>query len=224
MSTDIFAFWEGVPGDARTHPDDKAVLDRAEHGFDTRCLPASYAGPLRTARVVLLYLSPGLAQRDIDEADDAAAHARYLRRREGYAPLDGPDDHREGWQWWSARTRRFGNWHDLRDKVAFLNISPYHSATFKDYHMLAALPSCRASLSWAQSVLFPQANDGERVVVCLRSAQWWGLGKRGRYGRSLFAPAVGRGGHMLADGTETAKRDDVVEAVKAVLEREPLSE
>jgi hypothetical protein len=121
------------------------------------------------------------------------------------------------------RTRRFGAWQELRDKVAILNISPYHSADFNDYPMLAALPSCRVCLNWAQNVLFSQAERGERVVICLRSAPYWGLGASGRFGEGLFAPKFTRRGHMLEDGHEVATRDVVVAAAKRVLALPPIS-
>jgi hypothetical protein len=59
------------------------------------------------------------------------------------------------------------------DKIAFLNVDAYHSEKFGDWHMLTALPSSRMALDWAQFELFGQAEEGKRVVVCLRSAQLW---------------------------------------------------
>jgi hypothetical protein len=58
--TDIFDFWAPVGRADRVHPDDKKVLERVKHDFDLTCLPACCGGPLLTAKVVLLYLSPGL--------------------------------------------------------------------------------------------------------------------------------------------------------------------
>ena len=81
--------------------------------------------------------------------------------------------------------------------MATLNIGAYHSKDVKDYASLLALPSSRISLSWAQDVLFPQAERGERIVVCMRSAARWGLETDRRYGESPFAPLVNRGGHLL---------------------------
>ncbi len=182
MSGDIFSFWAGVPGDAREHPDDRPVFDRAAndddrgHGFDLQCLPAPFNGPLRTARVVLLYLSPGWREFDVEEAGTNAGQDRYFRRRQGYQPLDSEAEHKAGYRWWTERTKLFGEPTQLRDKIAYLNIGAYHSRDFRDYHMLSALPSCRASLDWAQGVLFPQAERGDRVVVCLRSARFWDSG------------------------------------------------
>jgi hypothetical protein len=155
----------------------------------------------------------------VEEADTFEGQARYAERRKGYQPLRGPDDHQPAWRWWSQRTKAFGPWQQLQRKVAILNISGYHSKTFDDWHVLAALPSCRVTLEWAQEVLFPEAESGKRVVVCMRSASYWGLGKQRRYGVSLFAPAAGRGGHMLKQGDDLVIRTDVVAAVQAALAR-----
>ena len=50
-------------------------------------------------------------------------------------------------------------------------------------------------------MLFPQAEKGERVVVCLRSAGYWGLflGKERKgqaFGKGLFVPACTPDGTM----------------------------
>lgn len=228
MSTDIFDFWADVPGDARVHPADQPVLDRygtldaPGHSLNLRCLPAPFGGPLRTARVVLLFLNPGLSPQDLEESDTPAAHTHYRLKREGFALLDGPDEHQAAWKWWSSRTKRFGDWRELRDRVAFLNIVPYHSTDFDDAPLLSALPSSRMSIAWAQSILFPQAERGERVVVCLRSAQTWGLGRGMKHGEGLFAPATGRGGHMLQQDEKLIMRDEVVAAVRSGVTRGPL--
>jgi hypothetical protein len=79
--------------------------------------------------------------------------------------------------------------------------------------MLASLPSSRVCLDWAQSVLFPQAEAGEKVVVCLRSSDYWGLGIGEPIG-SLFRPKCIRNAIMRKD----VMREQVKEAVqRAVL-------
>jgi len=88
---------------------------------------------------------------------------------------------------------------ELREKIAVLNIGAYHARRFTAWPLLAALPSSRVSLDWAQSDLFPQAIKGRRLVVCLRASRFWGLGEAGkspRFGEALFAPATTRHGHM----------------------------
>jgi hypothetical protein len=221
MSADIFDFWGDLPGGTKVHPADTPIFDRISnhdnvgHGFDLRCLPAPFAGALRTAPVVLLYLSAGFAEQDLIEADDPAAQARQARQRQGDAPLPTQDEYATAWTWWASRTKPFGDLNTFRDRIAFLNIGAYHSRDFQDYPLFSALPSCRASVGWAQTVLFPQAEAGERVVLCLRSAQFWGLEKGRNYHGSLFAPPVTRSGHMLRQGEAAPLYDKIITAVAA---------
>jgi hypothetical protein len=213
----IFDFWEEAAPTDTTHPQDRYVLDRVSHGFDLRCLPGPFSGPLRTAPVVLLYLAPGWNQQDVDEAATPEGQARYAKRRGGYQPLEGPEHHMPGWKWWSSRTRIFGPWQKVRERIAILEISGYHSKTFTNEHVLTALPSSRVALDWAQEELFPQAEKGERVVICMRSPHYWGLGKRSRYGKSLFVPEVTRGGHILKAGEHNPVRAEILMTVQAAI-------
>jgi len=127
----------------------------------------------------MLYLSPGLSDKDLIDARSKAGQQSYVLRRSGRKPLGGGDKQSAGWKWWTSRARIFGDWHDLQTKIAILNIGAYHSKSFADAPLLAALPSSRVSLDWAQTVLFPEAVAGTRVVICLRAARFWGL-KEGR--------------------------------------------
>lgn len=195
------------------HPADRDVLARVQHGFDLKCLPGSFAGKLRTAPVVFLYLSPGWAPLDRIDARTRSSQEFYIRKYAGNEPFHTDDD-RPGNRWFATRTRCFGSWAAVRPHVAVLNIGAYHSKTFEDAPLLAALPSSRVSLSWAQEVLFPQAMAGERVVVCMRAARFWGLEMGNRYGESLFAPPVTRGGHML----HSPMRSRVIRAVRSAIE------
>jgi hypothetical protein len=211
---DIFAFWARIRPEARTHPADEQVFSRIGNpGFDLRCLPAAYSGPLKTARVVLLYLSPGFSDFDLAEAESPEGQERYVRRRKGTAPLPSKEEHESAWRWWSSRTRCFGHWEELRDQIAVLNIGAYHSRKFTDWGLLAALPSSRMSIAWAQNVLFPEALAGKRVVVCLRAGRYWGLDVGRHYPVGLYSPPVTVGGHMY----HGAMREEIIKAVKAAL-------
>lgn len=82
---DIFEFWSSIDPTARIHPADADVFRRVpRHGFDLDALPGCFMGPLRTAPVVLLFLSPGL---DIDDRPTPALVDRNNRVRSGIAPL-----------------------------------------------------------------------------------------------------------------------------------------
>ena len=200
MQQDIFQFWEGLPGSTLRHPADIRVLDRVEHTFNLQCLPTPFFGPLRTASVVLLYLNPGLREVDVQHATAVAGHEFYRRQRAGDAPLPTRDEHSSWWKWWQGRVGQLGfvQPDDSRNSVAVLNILPYKSTDFRDPDIIAALPSCRNCLEWAQSQLFPEAEAKKRVVICLRSASRWGLKIGGEHGY-LFAPPVTRGGHIIGD-------------------------
>ncbi len=225
MSVDIFEFWSQIEvKDLRRkenicHPRDRDVLSRINsQSFDLSCLPLCFAGPLKSAPIVLLYLSLGLDDDDHREAETPIGRRLYWERCRGEQPLPGPKEHSAGWRWWSQRTRDFGDWRDIRSKVAILNIGAYHSKTLKDYSILSALPSCRVSIEWAQTELFPQAIAGKRVVICLRSAKFWGLdaGSKGRrFGKALFAPLTVRAGHMRHGEV----REEINAKVRAAINR-----
>jgi hypothetical protein len=213
MPIDIFEFWSIVgPGD-KQHPQDRDVLFRmsGKHKFELDCLPYPFMGPLKTAPAVLLYLSPGYDKSDPERAETESGRNWVMECRTGVQSLPGQMNYEAAWKWWRTRTALFGSWENLQSKVAVLEIGAYHSKSFFDYPLLSALPSSRVSVDWAQNVLFPKAVAGEGIVVCLRSAAYWGLREGEKYGNALFAPHVTRGGHML----KGPMRNEIVETMKA---------
>ena len=210
---DIFKFWSGVKGNARIHPKDRSILRQVSHSFDLRCLLHPFGGPLKNARIVLLYLAPGFSKEDLKVAKSKRAYKRNARVFRGTEPLSRPKDHVAGAKWVTSRTKSFGDYETLRSKLAVLELAPYHSKSFHDWPLLAALPSARASLEWAQQVLFPEAIAGKRVVICMRSPKYWGLRLGTSYGRGLFAPRTTRHGHMM----RTRMRHKIIQAVNRVL-------
>jgi hypothetical protein len=209
VATDIFKFWSRIGRGEHIHPADKDVIERIDprsHGFRMECLPGCFGGRLRDAPVVLLYLSPGFSERDIADAKSESGKDFYLERYKGNQPFS---DDMPGADWAKSRTKYFAPWDTVCQKFAILNIGAYHSKSFKNYHTLAAFPSSRASLDWAQGVLFPEAIKGKRAVICLRSADYWGLETGRTYDGLLFAPPVTRGGYIYK-----AERPRIVEAVR----------
>jgi hypothetical protein len=217
MREDIFDFWSRIPDDATIHPDDIHVFERAPTKFELDCLPTAFTGPLRTAPIVLLFLSPGFEESDRQHARSEQGRLWYKEQRSGIGLLPTRENHESAWRWWTKTVRQFGVETDkFQDKLAILDMGAYHSRSFNDWPMLSALPSSRVAVNWAQKVLFPAAEAGERVVICMRSAAWWGLGNQARYGKSLFAPATNRRGHMQheSDAAPSAIRREVIQAVQ----------
>ena len=215
MKRDIFEFWSRIPDEACVHPADQAVLNRVPHRFQTDCPPISFFGPLRTAPVVLLFLSPGhYPDFDGQHGCSKVGQAYYRSQRDGRGKLPSPDDHGPAHDWWTGIVNQFGvEPRSVVDQIAIFNIGAYHSSSFHDWHMLTALPSSRVALDWAQFVLFPEAEAGKRTVVCLRSARLWGLEKDECHGKALFAPLCTPGGKMH----HGPMREQVIKAVRRAL-------
>jgi hypothetical protein len=210
--TNIFKFWRAVGPNTLVHPADEGVLARFKHGFDLKCLPSCVWGRLRTAPVVLLYLSPGLSKKDRAFARSSENRKYFIRKRDGRAPLARRDEESDGIRWVKSRTQFLGcDWDEINNRVAILNVGAYHSRSVADAATLIALPSCRITLNWAQTFLFPEAIAGRRVVICMRAARLWGLCPGRVYGKGLFVPAVTRGGHMK-HGTMRRRLEKVARA------------
>jgi hypothetical protein len=202
--TDIFEFWSQIKRGACVHPADvKAFkrMDAERHGFQLDCLPGSFAGKLRTAPIVLLYLSPGYSPDDVDDAKTKEGKDYRFRSWGGNEPFR---DHGPGEKWLASRTKSFCGYETVKHNFAVLNIGAYHSKDVKSYSSLLALPSSRISISWAQEVLFPEAEAGRRVVICMRAAAYWGLDTGRKYKGTLFAPPVNRSGHLLSGPEKNA--------------------
>ncbi|MDN4982219.1 hypothetical protein QY049_03135 [Bradyrhizobium sp. WYCCWR 13022] len=215
--SDIFKFWSRIERGSRIHPADADVFARLgaeKHGFDLRCLPAAFGGPLKTAKVVLLFASPGLSsQLDLSDANTKEGKDYYMRRWKGREPFR---DEGDGSKWLRSIVKRFGDYDEIRHKLAVLNIGAYHSLRVKDWRAVTSLPSSRASLDWAQNVLFPKAENGEVVVICMRAATSWGLERGKRYRGTLFAPLVNVQRGYLA--RNDAANDRLVKLVQERLE------
>jgi hypothetical protein len=213
MWPDLFDFWSGLAADAHSHPEDGPVLQHFLNCFQRECPPSPCLGPLKTAPVVLLFLNPGFSDPfDLNHAKEERGQSYYRQQRSGVANLSTENEHGPAWKWWTTIVKQFeiGEPNQLIDKIAFLNIAPYKSEDFKAWHMLAVLPSSRVCLQWAQSVLFPQARAKDRVVICLRSAKYWGLGKSEGH---LFVPKTTMSGFMHKDEV----RAEIVRAVQSTL-------
>jgi hypothetical protein len=163
----------------------------------------------------MLYMSPGYNESAEEFAKSKKGLEWHSLQRTGSAnlPTDKADP---GSKWWMERTKCFQIDTETRARnIAILNIGAYHSKEMKDEELLAALPSSRVSLDWAQGELFPQAERGERVVICARATKFWGLSQDKHYSGTLFAPSMVRGGHMKHGEYRTR----VIAAVQSALKK-----
>lgn len=213
---DIFRFWAGLKPGTKVHPLDAEVLGRVEHGFDLDCLPFPFLGPLKTAPVVLLYLNPSLGGDDHEVAGSATSQKWFHRALDGMHPLPDTAQTAAAAKWCQKQVKLLGDWERMRHHVAILELTPYHCSRFEnaDPKLLPALASSRAAAAWAQEVLFPDARDGRRVVICVWGARSWGLAAGRQYGEKLFALADIRGG--LRNAADPVSRSAIA-AAKSML-------
>jgi hypothetical protein len=210
---DVFDFWKDVGPGELIHPADRSILGTEDgtHEFDLNCIPTPFYGPLKSAPIVLLYLNPGLSDGDRKAASDKAEQQFYWRQRQGLEPLRSQIGLAKKC-WWVSRTKRFcDDPETLRDRLAVLQLCPYHSKSFKsaDARIAARLPSYKMALDWAHDALFPAARARTRIVICLRSSKRWKLQPESREG-FLFVPKVTRSGYMLNNDMRT----EIVSAVQ----------
>ncbi len=84
LMTDIFEFWSRIERGAHVHPADVKTFERMDaerHGFQLECLPGCFAGRLKTAPIVLLYLSQGFIDSDIADAASKEGQSASRKRR-----------------------------------------------------------------------------------------------------------------------------------------------
>ena len=201
MKNQIFNFWSemkmsDLEQDEIIHPKDKEIFQRITHSYALKSLPLNFRGKLKTAKIVLLYLNPGYDKAN-DERELKEFKEEYFKTIKGESPLKSKLINQGSYKWWKGRSNFLNlpeEW--LIDNLAILNIGAYHSKSFKDKGTLASLPSSRIAINWAQEVLFKEAEEGKRLVICMRSSKFWGL-KEGYQKGLLFSPKTTRGGHIL---------------------------
>jgi hypothetical protein len=144
-------------------------------------------------------LNGGLNGVEQDEAKMPDVRKLMAQNLGGDAPLPTFATNPGGREWTERRLTQFGlSYKTASTKVAFVNLIPYRSREgAKDLRMLDCLESTRLVRAWAHDTLFPEAEAGKRVVVCLRSARAWGLEPDTQRGLSLFTPKFNRAGFML---------------------------
>lgn len=189
----------------RTH---KSFVRGADFGkFDDRhfhfsLLPVPYIGNLDKARVVILMLNPGLSLADYF-TDDDTLHSRDLRRviRQDFRNIEFPFlslDPKYCWTggfvWWEKKLRKVVlqvgekrrlNYSDalryVSQRIACIELVPYHSRKFGGQRLLNKLPSEISARQYVANVLVPKARRGEVKVIAARSARAWDLGASCRH-------------------------------------------
>jgi len=172
---DLIAYWSQI-GSGTVHPDDGPYLGSQK--FATTLCPVPWAGPLKDARVYLLFLNPGLSPEDFAWEADGTDFSSVLRANisEGSQPyfylLDKFLAH-PGHRWARAT---FGS--DIQEHQAkhlcIVQLVPYHSSDGAYARSIAGkLPSSMAARRFVRDTLVPKARAGQIGLIVARSSKLW---------------------------------------------------
>ncbi|HZZ63499.1 MAG TPA: hypothetical protein VFE63_20420 [Roseiarcus sp.] len=160
-------------------------------------LPFPIQGNLFQADIFILMLNPGLGLCDYQTQEDAG-HAEQVRLiiKQEFANVEYPflslnPDYAwtGGFQWWEKKLREVikrvaidyceGNYAAslrlLSQRLAAIEIFPYHSRKFKANSLISRLPSALEAKEFVQSLL-PRAQRGEITIVVSRGIDFLGIG------------------------------------------------
>lgn len=204
----LVAYWSRI-GTHAVHPDDRAVLPG--DAFDTDLHPVPWVGPLKSAKVYVLFLNPGLSPAD-REYELASRDLREALKENlgGSSPCFSFLDRFSGYRGhtWSMQT--YGR--DVTEQCAALvcqiNLVAYHSAEGRAAIAVAgALPSSLAVRRFVEKSLVPHAKTGKIGLVVARAATHWRIGAadesknlvvyRGAEPRRAYMTAASRGGQLI---------------------------
>jgi hypothetical protein len=190
----------------RTHRDfvnDPAFGTFDDVKFHLSLLPGPYQGNLGTADIVVLMLNPGLGLADYytDDNVEHSAQVKKLIRQDldgmeyPFISLNPEYSWTGGFRWWEKKLRKVllriaeakfkgryvGALKHLSQRMACIEMVPYHSRTFGAGKIIKDLPSAQAAKSYVHETLLPKALQGEIKLIVTRKISYWGLPKHRRH-------------------------------------------
>jgi hypothetical protein len=177
--------------------------DFAKTDFDFGLLPQPYLRNLARADIFLLMLNPGLSLTD-RYAEHHLVPDIFRNRMIGtlkqeftendfpFLFLDPSLCWHSGFAWWESKlhdlARAYSKACDcgyrdglrrLSDRVAVIELVPYHSFRFRDAGLFTKkrgyLSSSENAMRFVRNALVPGANEGEVLIVVARGANRWAL-------------------------------------------------
>jgi hypothetical protein len=193
--------------------------DENDSSLHLGLLPVPFQGNLSKADIFIIMLNPGLGLSDYQTEEDAE-HAEQVRLiiRQNFADVRYPflslnPDYAwtGGFQWWERKLRKViqqvaidycGNDYaaalrSLSQRLAAIEIFPYHSRTFKAASLGSKLPSVRKAKEFVQSLL-PRAQKGEITIIVSRGIKSVGIDD---HKLANYDPKLARGA-SLGPGTQ----------------------
>lgn len=179
----------------------KSFGNDKDTGFHLSILPSPYKGDLKRAKIFILLLNPGLSYTDYygERRGDGNLTRKLkanLKQKLGKSKfpfiwLDPGLCWHAGFVWWESKLRNVlrkiakndskSSYNEalqrLSQKIACIEIVPYHSLKFKNSSFLHELPSVKAAKNFVLKNLLPRAERGEITLIVTRQSKAWGLKK-----------------------------------------------
>ena len=169
-------------------------FDPEDRDFHFSLLPSPYVGDVCRADILLLLLNPGFkpadyyAEWNVPEFRDRVVSNLYQRLDGVEFPfllLDPRFCWHPGYRWWEGKLRKLAiilarkkyegcyldALRELANRVAAIELVPYHSAGFNHHSLLDRL----ASVKCAQRYVQEASRSKRRLIVVTRKAASWGL-------------------------------------------------
>lgn len=166
--------------------------------FHVGLLPCPYVGNLRKASIFILTLNPGFMPCDYfaeQNGEFREALKKNLRQKNTddtypHICLNPRFSWHPGFTYWQRRlhdiTKALMKKEDIKyqqalsqlaQKVACLELMPYHSKSSPNFSPLKNLPSIRAMLDYVRQVLVKRVRAGTAIIIAIRGGENWGLPK-----------------------------------------------
>jgi hypothetical protein len=193
LQKDVERYVNNEPIDFDTVINSPTFGEPNDNRFRMSLKPLPYGGDLYRAEVVILLLNPGFSYADYYAENDD----EYVRRlsgnlRQEFADIEFPFLWLDpafcwtaGYIWWEKKLRKIvrelarrcfaGNYvkalRHTSQRLAHIELVPYHSSSFNAYALLRQLVSVRMAQEFARDVLF-SPTAATTVVVTRQAAQW----------------------------------------------------
>ena len=195
---------EAVPGILREIPEGLHEFSEfpgfGSPALHVSLLPQPYAGNLETADIIVLLINPGLSFSDYwGEQYCKALRSRLQRNLHQdlsgiefpFLWLDPEFSWHGGFVWWEKRLREViskiadtsykGNYvkalKQLSNRIASLELLPYHSHTSGAPKAIMNMPSVLAAKETARSVMLSDAHRNKRTLIVTRGSKEWEVTK-----------------------------------------------
>jgi hypothetical protein len=147
-----------------------------EEFLDT--FPSPFFGPIKTAKLIMAYASPGNSPEDKKQAENPNWIKMRVKSFDGTSESDLSlfDDHKKAQRWFQARIDKIlgVDISKVCKDVAFVNLSAYRGDS-TIWSEVACAPTTQAMRQWLREKICERNGP---IVLIMRADDRWGFGKR----------------------------------------------